>query len=118
MRTCARCGRGIEDDFRFCPGCGSPQRVKVVEYFSGDARLDDGWLRASVYLTSPQHVRFSIWRGDRAEAALSLDPVQTDRLAGFLHSLSHAPRTHVGESLLRSANALRDALADAVRKAP
>lgn len=115
MRTCARCSREIEDDFRFCPGCGTPQRVKAVEYFNGHPLLDDGGLRVSVYLTSPQHARFSIWRGDRAEAALSLDPVETDRLASFLHSLSPAPRTHVAESLLRRAGEVRRMLADAVR---
>ena len=64
VRTCACCGRQVEDDFRFCPGCGTAQRVKVVEYFQGAKELDDGWLRVSVYLTSPQHIRFSIWKRD------------------------------------------------------
>ena len=118
MRACPCCDREIENDFRFCPGCGAPQRVKVVEYFSGHPKLDDGGLRVSIYMTPPQHARFSIWRGDRAEAVLSLDPAETVRLARFLGSLRRSPRTHVGGSLVRSASALRGALAEAVRKAP
>lgn len=87
MRTCRSCGRAIEDDFRFCPGCGAPQRLKVVEHFLGDRRLDDGGLRVSLCLGEPQHVRLSIWHGDRAQAALSLEPAEATRLAAFLERL-------------------------------
>ena len=96
VRTCARCGRQVEDDFRFCPACGTPQRVKVVEYFQGAKELDDGWLRVSVYLTRPQHIRFSIWKRDSAEAAMSLHPSEAQRLADFLSSM--ARRTKSGMS--------------------
>lgn len=118
MRTCGCCGRAIEDDFRFCPRCGTPQRVKIVEYFAGDERLDDGGLRVSAYLTSPQHVRFSIWRGDRAQAALSLDPSEAERLAGFLQRLSRARHGHVGEAVRRGARAVQRVVSDAVQKTP
>lgn len=68
-------------------------------------------MRVSVYLTRPQHVRFSIWRRERAEAALSLDPGEAQRLAGFLNGLvQHAKRETLEESLRRSASALRATL--------
>lgn len=64
--------------------------MKVVEYFRGHPDIDDGGLRISAYLTQPQHVRMSIWRDERAEAALSLDPAEAHRLARFL--LAVTPR--------------------------
>jgi hypothetical protein len=116
VRTCASCRRPIEDDFRFCPGCGTPQRVKVVEHFLGAEEVDDGGLRVSAYLTRPQHVRFSIWKGDRAQAALSLHPAEAQRLADFLHGLArHANRSHLPASLHTSAAALRATIDDLVR---
>jgi hypothetical protein len=93
MRRCAECAAGIEDAFRFCPHCGRAQRTKVVEYFRGDQRLDDGNLRVSVYLTEPQHVRLSVWRDGTAQAALSLEPSEAARLAQFLEGVvRHRPR--------------------------
>jgi hypothetical protein len=74
----------VQDEFRFCPHCGKAQRRKVVEYFSGHPDVGDGGLRVSVYLTEPQHARLSVWRGDEAQAAISLDPHETGRLAHFL----------------------------------
>lgn len=106
VRTCACCGRRVEDDFRFCPGCGTPQRVKVVEYFQGAKEVDDGWLRVSVYLTRPQHVRFSIWKRDSAEAAMSLHPSEAQRLADFLSSMARRTKSGMSwTSLHRSARA-------------
>jgi hypothetical protein len=94
MRRCPACSAAIEDTFRFCPHCGRAQRTKVVEYFRGDRRLDDGNLRVSVYLTEPQHVRLSVWRDGAAEAALSLEPQEAARLASFLGSVTrHRPRS-------------------------
>jgi len=109
MRTCSRCSRDLAEDFRFCPHCGAAQRSKVVEYFRGHQDIDDGWLRISAYLTQPLHVRLSVWRDERAESAISLDPDEAHRLGRFL--LAVTPRRDtVGRSLLRSAHALREAL--------
>jgi hypothetical protein len=74
----------VHDDFRFCPHCGKSQRTKIVEYFQGHPDVGDGGLRVSVYLTEPQHARLSVWRGEEAQAAISLDPQESDRLARFL----------------------------------
>jgi hypothetical protein len=119
VRTCACCGSRVEDDFRFCPGCGTPQRAKVVEYFQGAKDLDDGWLRVSAYLAHPQHVRFSIWRRDKAEAAMSLSPSEAQRLADFLSSM--ARHTTVGmswTSLRSSARAFGVTMRELVHRDP
>jgi hypothetical protein len=90
MRTCASCGAGVEERFRFCPWCATPQRLKLVEFFRPH-RLDRGKaLRVSRYLGAAGlgHVRFSIWTelddGARAEAAVSLDEAEALRLARFV----------------------------------
>ncbi len=111
MRTCVQCSRDLADEFRFCPHCGAAQRSKIVEYFSGHPGLGDGGLRVSAYLTSPRHLRFSIWRHESAESALSLGPVEAERLGRFL--LSVTPRRdgfRAGRSLRRRARALQDAV--------
>ena len=97
MASCSSCGTRVEAEFRFCPGCGRALRTKIVEYFRGDRERDDGDLRVSVYLTEPRHVRFSVWRNETAEAAMSLDPAEAARLARFLRTVAGAR----GESLLR-----------------
>ena len=109
MRHCAACARELEDDFRFCPGCGAPQRRKVVEYFRGDRRLGDGWLRVSGYLTEPRHVRFSVWRDDRAEAVISLAPDEAERLGRFLGRAAAGARPP-DRVVARAARALREAV--------
>ena len=86
MRRCRGCGGGVQDEFRFCPHCGKSQRTKIVEYFRGHPDVGDGGLRVSVYLTEPKHARLSVWRGDEAQAAISLDPEETSRLARFLRA--------------------------------
>jgi zinc-ribbon domain len=91
MASCSSCGTRIEAEFRFCPGCGRVLRTKIVEYFRGDRRLDDGDLRVSVYLSEPRHVRFSVWRDETAQAAMSLDPAEAERLAAYLAAVA-APR--------------------------
>ena len=109
MQMCASCGREVEADFRFCPGCGMRLRRKIVEYFAGAKELGDGWLRVSFYLTQPQHVRFSFWRSDRAEAVTSLDPQEAQRLADFLTGIArHGASDSVATSVRRGARALRD----------
>ena len=86
MRNCRECGGAVQDDFRFCPHCGKAQRTKIVEYFQGHPDIGDGGLRVSVYLTEPQHARLSVWRGEEAQAAISLDPRESGRLGRFLLS--------------------------------
>jgi hypothetical protein len=112
VRACGCCRRQIEDDFRFCPSCGTPQRLKIVEYFTGDERLDDGGLRVSAYLTSPQHVRMSIWRGAAAQAAISLRPDEARRLAAFLNSIDDSGDS-LADSLRRTAAAVKRSFAGA-----
>jgi hypothetical protein len=82
----------VQDEFRFCPHCGKSQRTKIVEYFRGHPDVGDGGLRVSVYLTEPRHARLSVWRGEEAQAAISLDPEESRRLGRFL--ISAGSRRH------------------------
>jgi len=92
----------VEDEFRFCPHCGKPQRTKIVEYFRGHPDVGDGWLRVSVYLTEPRHARLSVWRGEEAQAAISLDPHESGRLGHFLLAAGlHRQRSLVSRVLSR-----------------
>ena len=109
--TCAHCSSELADDFRFCPHCGLIQRRKVVEYFRGHSEIDDGWLRVSAYLTTPRHLRLSVWRNEEAEAAISLDPDEARRLGRFLFAITARHDVHgLRQSLRRGARALRDAI--------
>ena len=102
MRRCESCAGEIRDEFRFCPHCGTALRTKIVEYFSGHPEVGDGGLRVSLYLTRPRHVRFSIWRGEQAEAAISLDPLETQRLARFLLATKSGTRRLLPRVLSRN----------------
>ena len=115
MAECPDCSRTIEDEFRFCPSCGRRLRTKVVEYFRGDPRFADGDLRVSVYLNEPQNVRLSFWRDDHAEAALSLDPAEAARLAGFLSGFVRPPRRSLVSSVRTTARQARQRLAASSR---
>jgi hypothetical protein len=102
MRSCRGCGGQVQDDFRFCPHCGKSQRTKIVEYFQGHPEVGDGGLRVSLYLTEPQHARLSVWRGEEAESAISLDPHESARLSRFLLSATrHRHRSLVSRVLSR-----------------
>jgi hypothetical protein len=100
MPDCERCGSPVDRRFRFCPWCASPQRLKLVEFFRAHPKIaaDRGRsLRVSRYLgpdEAERHVRFSVWCEEptraRAQAAVSLDEREAERLAGFL--LLGAPR--------------------------
>ncbi|MGZ4408855.1 MAG: DUF7575 domain-containing protein [Gaiellaceae bacterium] len=73
MARCPRCGGDVEERFRFCPWCASPQRTKMVEFFMPHPRDAGKALRVSRYLTKDPHVRFSVWsetecRGERGVA--------------------------------------------------
>jgi hypothetical protein len=89
MHDCARCGGSVGDAFRYCPWCAAPQRIKLVEFFRAHPRIDPSGraLRVSRYLddqAAERHVRFSIWSGGRADAAVSLDDDEASRLSRFL----------------------------------
>ena len=85
MRVCADCGGELEAAYRFCPWCAAPQRRKLVEFFPAHQRDVGRALRVSRYLTEDPHVRFSVWSSDGvAEAAVSLEEVEAERLAAFL----------------------------------
>jgi uncharacterized OB-fold protein len=103
--SCVQCGRDVQPAFRYCPWCGATQRRKLVEFFLG---REGRALRVSRYLPTldqePQ-VRVSVWneRGE-AQAAVSLDEREAERLATFLHP-KRAPRSAV--SRLREAAGIR-----------
>jgi len=82
---CVRCDRTIDDAFRFCPWCASPQRRKLVEFFRPHARDHEKALRVSWYLADDRQVRFSVWdESGVAKAAISLDEDEAHRLSAFL----------------------------------
>jgi len=95
MAECSACGRPRETVWRYCPWCGTAQRVKLVDFFRPHPLLESDRakaLRVSRYFGDAEderQVRLSIWHeleGDRAQAdaAISLDVGEAARLAGFL----------------------------------
>src|SRR5438046_9755695 len=99
MRVCAECGGELAATFRFCPSCSTPQRRKLVEFFRAHPRDEGRALRVSRYLTEEPHVRFSVWSAEGvAEAAVSLEEGEADRLALFL-AAPQAPRSRTIERL-------------------
>ncbi len=88
MAACRQCGGSVEAAHRFCPWCAAPQRSKFVELFRAHPLIDDSRaLRVSRYFgpeAKDRHVRFSVWTGDRAEAAVSLPEEEAGRLSRFL----------------------------------
>jgi hypothetical protein len=99
MRDCPECGGPVEARFHYCPWCSTPQRRKLVEFFRPHEELesDDGKaLRVSRYFGSTEaerHVRFSVWNETgSAEAAVSLDEEEAQRLARFILASGPPPR--------------------------
>jgi len=86
MRACPACGGELAEAYRFCPWCAAPARRKLVEFFPARAAEHGRALRVSRYLDREEHhVRFSVWdETGRAEAAVSLDADEAERLARFL----------------------------------
>jgi hypothetical protein len=94
MRECAACGGSVEREYRFCPWCAAPQRLKVVEFFRPHPQIEHDRskaLRVSRYLggsVDERHVRFSVWEETtstaRVAGAVSLDEAEAERLARFL----------------------------------
>lgn len=74
-----------------------PQRTKLVEFFAPhpDVPGDAGRaLRVSRYFGSeerPAQLRFSIWSGDAADAAVSLSEAEALRLAEFVAPAARRP---------------------------
>ena len=84
MSACTHCGGSIGESFRYCPWCAAPQRAKLVEFFAGIGAEAGKALRVSRY-TTEGHVRFSVWdESGTAEAAVSVDEQEAQRLAVFL----------------------------------
>jgi hypothetical protein len=103
MRRCAQCDGEVADEHRFCPWCAAPQRLKLVQFFSPHAAIavDRGkLLRVSRYIGVPaaeRHVRFSVWNEDGvAEAAVSLDETEANRLAAFIDDPRGPARGRLG----------------------
>jgi hypothetical protein len=96
MHACRQCGGSIGGEYRFCPWCAAPQRVKLVEFFAGTGAEAGKALRVSRY-TDEGHVRFSVWdESGVAEAAVSIDDREAQRLSAFL-----AARERIGSLLDR-----------------
>jgi hypothetical protein len=93
--ACGSCAREVETRFRYCPWCAAPLRLKLVEFFPANALEGEHGmaLRVSRYLAdtpSDRHVRFSVWsEAGVAEAAVSIDDAEADRLAEFLRASSY-----------------------------
>ncbi|HEX6491818.1 MAG TPA: hypothetical protein VF002_10670 [Gaiellaceae bacterium] len=103
MRECSVCGSPVEASFHYCPWCSAPQRRKLVEFFRPHRRLESDRgkaLRVSRYLGAcgdERHVRFSVWNETgRAEAAVSLDEGEAQRLARFVLAQGLPPRSRPG----------------------
>jgi hypothetical protein len=91
MHGCPRCGGSVGDAFRYCPWCAAPQRTKLVEFFGGRGDESGKALRVSRYVDE-HHVRFSVWdESGVAEAAVSLDEREAERVAAFLASPATRP---------------------------
>ena len=94
MRECSGCGAVVESTYRYCPWCAAPQRLKLTDFFRPHPLIESDQtkaLRVSRYVAPPapeRHVRFSVWddSGDLAcaQAAVSLDEAEAERLARFL----------------------------------
>jgi hypothetical protein len=94
MRACVGCRAELDERFRFCPWCGVPLRLKIVDFFRPHPEIcgdREKALRVSRYLGGEEdvrHVRFSVWHEGpgsiRADAAVSLDETETERLVRFL----------------------------------
>jgi hypothetical protein len=87
MNECRRCAEEVDREFRYCPWCGAPLRIKVTELFGG---ADGKALRVSRYFgdeDTPAQLRFSIWSGESADAVISLSTEEAERLSRFVGPL-------------------------------
>jgi hypothetical protein len=113
VRECRSCGSEFDERFRYCPWCGTAQRLKIVEYFPAfrfDPSVETKGLRVSRYLSPPRHVRFSVWSAGEVKAAVSLDDADARRLAAFLDGTDPSSRPGLAGRLRQSADALLETL--------
>jgi predicted amidophosphoribosyltransferase len=84
MAQCPRCERDVAVEYRYCPWCAEPLRLKLVELFRGAGDDEHRGLRVSRYLEE-RKVRFSVWdESGTARAAVSLDDDEAARLGAFV----------------------------------
>ncbi len=109
MRDCPECGGPVEATFHYCPWCSAPQRRKLVQFFHPHEDLENDRgkaLRVSRYFgrtEEERHVRFSVWNETgSAEAAVSLDEDEVQRLARFIlaHGSPRPSRPRLLEAVL------------------
>jgi hypothetical protein len=101
MAHCPHCEREVAVEYRFCPWCAEPLRLKLVELFRGTGEDEHRAVRVSRYLAEGK-VRVSVWdETGTARAAVSLDEDEAARLAAFL-----TPRRSLGHTLIEDLRAL------------
>lgn len=84
MAQCPHCEREVAVEYRFCPWCAEPLRLKLVELFRGVGADEHRALRVSRYVAE-ERVRFSVWdETGTARAAVSLDVDEAARLGAFV----------------------------------
>ena len=77
-----------------------------MEFFQAHARDDGRALRVSWYLDDDPQVRFSVWGPDGvAQAAVSLEDDEAERLADFLSAPGEPRREPLTRALRRRAAA-------------
>ena len=100
MAQCPHCERDVAVEYRFCPWCAEPLRLKLVELFRGADEDEHRALRVSHYVQEAR-VRFSVWdETGTARAAVSLDVEEASRLGAFV-----TPRRSLGHSLIEDLRA-------------
>jgi hypothetical protein len=101
MAQCPHCERDVAVEYRYCPWCAEPLRLKLVELFRGADDDEHRALRVSRYLAE-RRVRFSVWdENGTARAAVSLDDDEAARLGAFV-----APRRSLSQTLIGDLRAL------------
>jgi hypothetical protein len=101
MAQCPHCEREVSVEYRFCPWCAEPLRLKLVELFRGADPDEHRALRVSRYLREGR-VRFSVWDDSgTVRAAVSLDDDEAARLGEFV-----APRPSRAHGLIDDLRAL------------
>jgi hypothetical protein len=101
MAQCPHCEREVAVEYRYCPWCAEPLRLKLVELFRGADDDEHRAIRVSRYIPEGR-VRFSVWdESGTARAAVSLDEDEAARLGAFV-----TPRRSRGQALVEELRAL------------
>ena len=91
MAQCPHCEKEVAVEYRYCPWCAEPLRLKLVEFFRGADDDSHRALRVSRYLPE-KRVRVSVWdETGTAKAAVTLDEAEAARLADFLAPAPRSP---------------------------